>query len=82
LILAKLFMGFAFELFATLVEAHQVGSFQDLETQIHTQVGFKKLRVYSDFLFFIKFFVAVKKSLHMQMILRCNLVYEFAAFLQ
>jgi hypothetical protein len=32
-------MGFAFELFSTLVEAHQVESFQDLETQVHTQVG-------------------------------------------
>jgi hypothetical protein len=39
LILAKLFMGFAFELVATLVEAHQVAPFQDLETQVHTQVG-------------------------------------------
>jgi hypothetical protein len=27
-------MGFAFELFATLVEAHQVESIQDLETQV------------------------------------------------
>jgi hypothetical protein len=32
-------MGFAFELFATLVEAHQAESCQDLETQVHTQVG-------------------------------------------
>jgi hypothetical protein len=32
-------MGFAFESVATLVEAHQVESFQDLETRVHTQVG-------------------------------------------